>query len=171
MRLLEPLNGIKMGQGHYIIHFYFAVAMFLIPTDLNIDMSMWLPKEVAKSAEEKHKHDEAVEKEKKEKEAEVKELMSMMDEDYEAPGYWQPSFNTGYDEMKEMFSQQLTHLSNVDKHVMNSHDIHALTPKEIKQYELGVFYTTRVYHIASFILILLIIELKRLGWFVFGQGL
>ena len=62
--------------------------MFLIPTDLNIDMSMWLPAEVAKSAEEKHKHDEAVEKEKKEKEAEVKELMNMMDEDYEAPEYW-----------------------------------------------------------------------------------
>ena len=33
MRLLEPLNGIKVGQGHYIIHLYFFISMVLIDPD------------------------------------------------------------------------------------------------------------------------------------------
>lgn len=66
--------------------------MCLIPTDLDVDMTRWLPAKVAKSAEEKHKHDEAVADKIKEKAEALKkkeaELMNMMSDDYEAPGYW-----------------------------------------------------------------------------------
>lgn len=54
MRLLEPLNGIKMGQGHYIIHLFFFITMCLIPQEIDIDMSAWLPKDVADKAQKEH---------------------------------------------------------------------------------------------------------------------
>lgn len=58
-----------------------------------------------------------------------------------------------------------------DKTIQNAHDLEHLSTEDIKKYELGVFYTTRIYHICSFVLILFIVELKRLGWHVYGQGL
>jgi len=67
MRLLEPLNGIKMGQGHYIIHLYFFITMCLIPTDLNIDLTSWLPADVAKHAEEARAASEELAKKAEEK--------------------------------------------------------------------------------------------------------
>ena len=30
MRLLEPLNGVKMGQGHYMVHIIFFLAMLMV---------------------------------------------------------------------------------------------------------------------------------------------
>lgn len=38
MRLLEPLNGIKMAQGHVIVHLIFFISMMLINTDINIQL-------------------------------------------------------------------------------------------------------------------------------------
>lgn len=46
-----------------------------------------------------------------------------------------------------------------------------MSDTDIKKYEREVFYVTRMYHLASFIVILLIIELKRWKWFIWGQGL
>lgn len=31
MKLLEPLSGVKTGQGHAMIHLVFFIAMFFIP--------------------------------------------------------------------------------------------------------------------------------------------
>lgn len=91
MRLLEPLNGIKMGQGHYIIHLYFFVTMFFIDTSIDIDLSNWLPKDVAKKVEKEHEHHIQEEKDKAEKEKNEhpeEHHMNLMSDDYEAPGYW-----------------------------------------------------------------------------------
>ena len=52
----------------------------------------------------------------------------MMADDYEAPGYWQPSLDTESDEMEETFYDKLTQLGGHLK-AMNKHEIHALTPK------------------------------------------
>ena len=35
MRLLEPLQGLKMGQGHFLIHLTFFISMCLLDTDIN----------------------------------------------------------------------------------------------------------------------------------------
>ena len=45
MRLLEPLNGIKVGQGHYIIHLYFFISMLLIDKDETFKMKELKPSE------------------------------------------------------------------------------------------------------------------------------
>lgn len=55
--------------------------------------------------------------------------------------------------------------------IENSHDRDHLTNEEIKEYELGVFYVARTYHLISFLVILLNIQLKRVSWFVYGQAL
>lgn len=39
MRLLEPLNGLKMAQGHACVHLIFFITMFLIDTDISINLS------------------------------------------------------------------------------------------------------------------------------------
>ena len=40
MRLLEPLNGIKVGQGHYIIHLYFFITMMFIDVEKKFDNTL-----------------------------------------------------------------------------------------------------------------------------------
>jgi len=39
MRLLEPLNGLKMAQGHACVHLIFFITMMLIDTDVTINLS------------------------------------------------------------------------------------------------------------------------------------
>ena len=38
MRLLEPINGIKSMQGHYLMNLIFFVAMCFIQTDIEKNM-------------------------------------------------------------------------------------------------------------------------------------
>lgn len=38
MRLLEPLNGVKYGVGHYATHLIFFLSMCLIDPDININL-------------------------------------------------------------------------------------------------------------------------------------
>ena len=104
MRLLEPLNGIKMGQGHYIIHFYLFVTMFFINTELDIDLKSFLSAETAAEVEAAQKKlDEEAKKHGHDDHHEPDHHLSMISDEYEAPGYWQPARSTGLPQMKELF--------------------------------------------------------------------
>ena len=46
-----------------------------------------------------------------------------------------------------------------------------MSPEETIAYEKQVFEFTKFFHLGSFLIILLIFELKRRGWYVVGQGL
>lgn len=96
MRLLEPLNGIKMGQGHYVIHLYFFITMLMIDTSIDIDLSQWLPKDVAKHAEKQREDHHHVPVPKH-----GDEELSLYSED----GTW--SFRTGFTEMREMVKESI----------------------------------------------------------------
>lgn len=37
MRLLEPLNGVKMLQGHFAMHIVFFICMWFVTTDISMD--------------------------------------------------------------------------------------------------------------------------------------
>jgi hypothetical protein len=43
MRLLEPLAGVKMSQGHYLTHLIFFVSMFFIDKDINKNIAISAP--------------------------------------------------------------------------------------------------------------------------------
>ena len=38
MRLLEPLNGVKMAQGHYLTHLVLFLGMLTIETQPHLDL-------------------------------------------------------------------------------------------------------------------------------------
>ena len=38
MRLLEPLNGIKTAQGHFVTHFIMMISMLCLDSDININL-------------------------------------------------------------------------------------------------------------------------------------
>lgn len=135
-----------MGQGHYIIHLYFFITMLMIDTSIDIDLSQWLPKDVAEHAakqREDHHH-----------------VPVPKHGDEELSSMW----HTGFSEMHELVMDSIN---------LSGHG-EAAPPKsqrENKKHELSVFYVTRLYHIVSFVMILLVIELKRWKCFLTGQAL